>query len=105
MKSLRSKERKPTHPGAILREDILPGLGLTQEQLAQSLGVSRRTVSELLHEKRPVTPDMAIRLSRLFGTTPDSWLSMQLSLDIWNLETRKKGEYSAIKKLNKKQIA
>jgi addiction module HigA family antidote len=56
------RKRKPTHPGEILREDVLPTLRMTQTEFAQRLGVSRLTVSEILHEKRPVSVDMAIRL-------------------------------------------
>lgn len=86
MQSLRSKDRRPTHPGEILREDVLPALGVTQEVFAQRLGLSQRTVSEIIHERRLVTADMAIRLGRLFGTTPTSWLNMQYALDVWELE-------------------
>jgi len=86
MGTLRDKERKPTHPGEVLREDVLPALGLTQLEFANRLGVSRRTVSELLHERRPVTPDMAIRLGKLLGNGPEIWLRMQQTLDVWELE-------------------
>ncbi len=72
MKMLRDPKRCPTHPGAILREDVLPALGITQGELAKRLGVSRLTVSELLREKRAVSPDMALRLARLLNTTPES---------------------------------
>jgi addiction module HigA family antidote len=61
--TLRSKNRKPTHPGAILREDVLAELKITQGELALRLGVSRRTISEILHERRPMTADIAIRFS------------------------------------------
>lgn len=64
MRSLRDSNRKPTHPGAILREDVLPELGMTQTTLAHRLGVSRLTVSELLHERRRVSPEMAARRRR-----------------------------------------
>ena len=101
MKSLRNKNRKPTHPGAILREDVLPALNMTQEQIANALGVSRRTVSQIIHEHRPVTPDMAIRLARFLGGTPDSWLNMQLALDIWLLEQEKGKEYDDIEAVDK----
>jgi len=97
MKSLRSKTRKPTHPGAILREDVLPELGITQGEFADLLGVSRRTVSEILHERRPITPDMAIRLGRLLGNGAGLWLRMQQTLDVWALE--QKGDYSHIHQL------
>ena len=58
-KSLRDPKRRPTHRGAILREDVLPQLRMTQKDFADRLGVSRLTVSEVTHEKRPVMPDMA----------------------------------------------
>lgn len=83
MSTLRSKKRQPTHPGAILREDVLPQLKLTQGELADRLGVSRRTISEILHERRSVTLDMAIRLAHFLGATSESWLNMQRALDIW----------------------
>lgn len=86
MKSLRDPRRKPTHPGAILREDVLPELKLTQAEFAERLGVSRRTVSEILHERRPVTADMALRIGKLLGNGPDIWLRMQQAVDLWKLE-------------------
>lgn len=86
MDTMRAKKRRPTHPGEVLREDVLPALGLTQQEFANRLGVSRRTVSELLHERRPVTPDMAIRLGKLLGNGPEIWLRMQQTLDLWELD-------------------
>ena len=86
MDSLRSKTRRPTHPGTILRDDVLPELKLTQAEFADRLGVSRRTVSEILHERRPITPDMAVRLGKLLGNGPGLWLRMQQALDLWDLE-------------------
>jgi len=86
MDTLRNKKRAPTHPGALLREVVLPEMGITQGEFADRLGVSRRTVSEVLHERRPVTPDMAIRLGRLLGNGPEIWLKMQQTLDLWELE-------------------
>lgn len=90
MKTLRDPKRKPTHPGEILRLDVLPALEMTQTDFAQRLGVSRLTVSELLHGKRAMSADMAIRVGRLTGTTPESWLRMQEALDIWALEKNPK---------------
>jgi len=90
MNSLRSKTRRPTHPGAILREDVLPELKLTQAEFAERLGVSRRTVSEILHERRPVTPDMALRLGKFLRNGPDLWLRMQQAVDLWELEQNPK---------------
>lgn len=96
-KSLRDPNRRPTHPGAILREDVLPHLGMTQKDFADRLGVSRLTVSDVIHEKRSVTPDMAMRLGRLLGNGPEIWLRMQQTLDLWELERR--GTYKHIETL------
>lgn len=64
-------QRKPTHPGEMLREDFLPDYGLTVSRLAESLGVSRQSVNELLRERRAVSPEIALRLPRLFGNLPE----------------------------------
>jgi addiction module antidote protein, HigA family len=69
------REIPPTHPGEMLREDFMPDYGLTTSTLAESLGVSRQTVNEILRERRAVTSVMALRLSRLFGNTPEFWLN------------------------------
>lgn len=99
MSTLKAKNRRPTHPGAILREDVLPSLGITQTELADRLGVSRRTVSQVLHEHRPLTPDIAIRLAHLLSTTPESWLNMQQALDVWELERKNARIYEQIEKV------
>jgi len=96
-KSLRNPKRRPTHPGELLRADVLPALGLTQREFAERLGVSRLTVSEILHQKRGVSPDMAIRLGRLLGNGPEIWLRMQQAVDVWTLEQR--GGYENIERL------
>jgi addiction module HigA family antidote len=83
MKSLRDPNRKPTHPGAILREDVLPALDMTQTEFAKRLGVSRLTVSELLLEKRGLSAEIALRVGKLLNTAPESWLRMQTALDLW----------------------
>lgn len=103
--SLRNPNRKPTHPGAIFREDVLPALKMTQTELARRLDVSRLTVSELLHEKRSLSPDLAIRLGRLTGTTPESWLRMQEALDLWELNRAKGDEYGRIERLHVDRLA
>ena len=97
MSTKRPTKRRPTHPGAILREDVLPALNITQTDVAKHLGVSRLTVSELLHEKRALSPDMALRLSKVLSTSPESWLKMQQTLNIWELSgkvTTKKSKRS-----------
>lgn len=86
MKSLRDPKRRPTHPGAILREDVLPGLGMTQTEFAQRLGVSRLSVSDLIHEKRAMTTEMAARIGKLLETSPESWLRMQEAVDLWEVQ-------------------
>jgi addiction module HigA family antidote len=85
MKTLRDPKRKPTHPGELLREDVLPALAMSQSELARRLGVSRLSVSELLLEKRSMSADMAIRIAVLTNTTPESWLRMQEAVDLWEL--------------------
>ena len=86
MESMRDPKRRPTHPGELLREDVLPALNLTQGEIAARLGVSRLSVSELLHAKRALSPDMAVRIGRLTGTSPESWLHMQAAVDLWDLQ-------------------
>ncbi|TMH35074.1 MAG: HigA family addiction module antidote protein [Betaproteobacteria bacterium] len=85
MRSLRHPGRRPTHPGALLRHDVLPALGMTQTEFAERLGVSRLSVSELLLEKRALSPEMAARVAKLLRTTPESWLRMQEAVDLWEL--------------------
>ena len=84
-KSLRNPLRRPTHPGAILREDILPALAISQSTLAEYLGVSRLTVSEILLEKRSISAEMALRISKTVGGSPESWLQMQSAVDLWDV--------------------
>jgi addiction module HigA family antidote len=67
----------------MLREDFLPDYGLSVSSIAKALGVSRQTVNELLRERRAVSPEMALRLSRLFGNTPEFWLNAQRAIDLW----------------------
>jgi len=82
------RKRKPTHPGEVLREDIIKPLGLTVTEAARRLGVTRKTLSELLNCKASLSPEMAIRISKATGTTPESWLYMQAKLDLWNAEQK-----------------
>ncbi len=96
---------RPTHPGAILR-NMLAELAtdgsdelasLTQKELAKRLGVSRRAVSELLHERSTITADMAIRLSRVFKTTPDIWMNLQKAVDLWDAAQANKNQYAKLR--------
>ena len=91
----------PTHPGELLRVELMPAIGLTQEALAGRLGVSRKTINEIMGEKRSVSADMAHRLARLFDTTPEFWLGLQQDVDLWNARQTADGEYSKIKPLRK----
>lgn len=104
MKSMRDPNRRPTHPGAVLRDDVLPALDMTQAALSERLGVSRLTVSEVLLEKRGLSAEMAVRLGKLLNTSAESWLRMQEALDLW--EVRQKPEKLAgIKPIEKARIA
>lgn len=76
-------KRRPTHPGEMLREDFLPDYELTVSGLAEAIGVSRQSVNELLRERRAVSPEMALRLSRLFGNSAEFWLNAQRAIDLW----------------------
>lgn len=77
-------KRRPTHPGEMLREDFLPEYGLTVSSLAEAIGVSRQSLNELLRERRRVSPEMALRLARLFGNSPEFWLNAQRAVDLWD---------------------
>lgn len=77
-------KKRPIHPGVIVREDILKELGLTQEALARAVGVSRRTVNELVNGKRSVTAEMALKLGRFTKTSPEMWLNLQNAVDLWD---------------------
>ena len=96
MKTLRCQTRSPTHPGALLREIILPELSITQTELAKCLGVSRYVISEILHERKAITPDIALRLGRFCGNGARLWLNMQQTYDLWKLENSNPIEYDNI---------
>jgi len=78
------QRRKPTHPGEVLWEDVIKPLGITITEAAQDLGISRKTLSELIHGKCGLTPEMAVRIAKATNTSPESWLAMQTKLDLWN---------------------
>jgi len=92
----RERKVRPTHPGMMLREDFLPEYGLTVSGFANALKVSRQTVNELLRERRAVSPEMALRLSRLFGNSPEFWLNAQRAVDLWVAARSMKGKIADI---------
>ncbi len=95
----RRLRRRPVHPGEMLREDFLPEYGLTVAGLAEAAGVSRQSVNELLRERRALSPEMALRLARLFGNSPEFWLNAQRAVDLWDAAQKLKGEVSHIRPL------
>ena len=76
----------PPHPGEVLRELCLEPLRVSVTAAARSLGVSRKTLSEILNGKSGISPEMAVRLSIAFDTTPESWLTQQMHFDLWRAE-------------------
>jgi addiction module HigA family antidote len=95
----RAMARRPTHPGEMLREDFLPDYGLSVAGLAEAAGVSRQSVDELLRGRRAVSPEMAIRLSCLFGNAAEFWMNAQRAVDLWDAMQAIKGEVARIKPL------
>lgn len=91
--------REPIHPGEFLREDYMPELGLSVAGLAERLGVTRQTVNDIVRERRGLSPDMCLRLGRLFGTSPQFWMNMQAKVDIWNSLELHRSEIEAIESI------
>jgi addiction module HigA family antidote len=92
-------KRRPTHPGEMLREDFLPDYGLTVAGLAEAVGVSRQSINELLRGRRGVSPEMALRLSRLFGNSAEFWLNAQRAVDLWDAAQAIQEDVARIKPL------
>ncbi len=92
-------QRRPTHPGEMLREDFLPDYGLTASRLAEAIGVSRQSVNQLLRERRGVSPEMALRLAQLFGNSPEFWLNAQRAVDLWDAAQAIRDEVAGIRPL------
>jgi antitoxin HigA-1 len=84
----------------MLREDFLPDYELTVSGLAEAIGVSRQSINELLRERRAVSPEMALRLSRLFGNSPEFWLNAQRAVDLWEARKAIRGDVSRIRPLS-----
>jgi len=81
-------DRKPTHPGEVLLEDVIKPLGLTITEAAARLGVTRKALSELVNLRSGMSPEMAVRVAKATATSPESWLNMQTKLDLWHAQRR-----------------
>jgi len=86
----------PVHPGELLREDVLPALGRPKAEIARLLGVPRQTLYDILAEKQPITPAMALRIGKLCGNGPDLWINMQRAYDLDVAEKELAGEIEKI---------
>ncbi len=86
----------PTHPGQILREDVLPAVGLSVSEAARQLGVSRQTLHRIMAGTHGITPEMAVRLGRFCGNGPGLWLRMQQAFDLWHAERRLRDQIERI---------
>lgn len=80
--------QNPPHPGEIVKEECLKPLGLSVTRASKGLGVTRQALSDLINEKSGVSVEMAIRLSKAFGSTPETWLGMQMAYDLWQAQAR-----------------
>ena len=92
----RPLKRPPTHPGKILREDVLPALGLSVSEVARRIGISRQQLHRVLACTHPITTEMALRIGKFAGNGPGIWLRMQQAYDLWHAEQRMKDELSKI---------
>lgn len=99
VRNTRQMKRRPTHPGEMLREDFMPDYRLTVVGLAEAVGVSRQSINELLRGRRAVSPEMALRFSRLFGNSPEFWLNAQRAVDLWDAAQTIKDDMARIKPL------
>jgi addiction module HigA family antidote len=82
----RNRNRCPTHPGALLREDVIPATGRSKTEIATMLGISRQHLYDILREHKPVSPVIAVRLGKLFGDGASAWTRMQAAYDTWQAE-------------------
>jgi addiction module HigA family antidote len=98
-------KRMPTHPGEILREDFILPHNLTQVELAKALKTTFRTINEIVNCKRSISPEMALKLARYFGTSPDIWLNLQADYDLYKAKLKSRKIIEGIKPHEKRQIA
>ena len=94
-------KREPTHPGCILKEEFLTPLEITQSHLAKVLHTSFRAINELVNEKRGITVEMALRLSKYFGTSPQLWLNLQNQYDLYRVSKKKSELFEKVKPCEK----
>ena len=92
----RPVKRPPIHPGELVREEVLPALGLSVSEAARRLGISRQQLHRVLAGTHPITTEMALRLGKLAGNGPVLWLRMQQAYDLWHAEQRLQGELAKI---------
>lgn len=98
------RTRRPTHPGEML-EQVAADLELSQGEVAKILRVGRRTVNELMNQKRGVTPEMALRLSRAFGSSPELWLGLQVDVDLWDAQhSAKTPEIELVRRFESREL-
>ena len=95
-------KRCPTHPGELLREDVIPATGKTRSEIAALLGISRQHLYDILNERKPVSPTVAVRLGKLFGDGAGVWARMQSAYDTWHAERELAGELRSIPTLKTK---
>jgi antitoxin HigA-1 len=96
IKKLPKRGLPPMHPGELLREEVLPALGRPKTEIAKLLGVSRQTLYDILEERQPVTPGMALRLGKLCGNGPELWLNLQKRYDLRQAEADLEEKIKAI---------
>lgn len=90
------KGLRPTHPGELLREDVLPAIGKPKAEVARALGVSRPTLYDILNEKQPITPAMALRIGKVTRSNPEMWMRMQVAYDLRTAEAALASEIAAL---------
>ena len=97
---MKTMHRTPIHPGEILKEEFLEPMGITQSRLARELHTSFRAINELVNEKRGITTEMALKLSKYFGTSPQLWLNLQNQYDLYRVSLKKEKEIASIHPYN-----
>ena len=91
-----NRVRRPTHPGAVLRNTVLPALKMSVSEAASSLGISRQMLHKILAETNPITPEMAVRIGKFCGNGPELWLGMQQAVDLWDARQKLAAEIDKI---------